>query len=137
MAAAKIAVVNDDTSYLQLMDELLTEEGYSVQRFHEAGGAYEGTRRQDPDAIILDIRMEHPESGWQLLELFKLDRCLTKKPIIVCSADVPALRERSAYLLSKGCTVLPKPFDLDDLLTLLRRLLSAPDEGSGASAEQE
>jgi CheY-like chemotaxis protein len=136
MAAARIAVVNDDSHFLQLMDELLTEEGYSVQRFHEADGAYEGVRRQDPDGIILDIRMEHQESGWQLLELYKLDPRLTRKPIIVCSADIPALRERSAYLESKGCAVLPKPFDLDDLLTLLRRLLCAPDEGSGASAER-
>jgi DNA-binding response OmpR family regulator len=135
MAAARTAVVNDDTHFLQLMDELLTEEGYSVQRFLEGGVVYDGIRRQEPDAIILDVRMEHPETGWQLLELFKLDPHLTRKPIIVCSADVSALRERSAYLESKGCAVLPKPFDLDDLLTLLRRLLRGPDEGTAESTQ--
>jgi DNA-binding response OmpR family regulator len=136
MVTASIAVVNDDTQFLQLMEELLTDEGYSVQRFQQAGDAYAGVRAQNPDAIILDIRMDHPESGWQLLELFKLDPLLTTKPIIVCSADIPALRERTEYLQSKGCAVLPKPFDLDDLSTLLRRLLGGPDEGTGTSAER-
>lgn len=123
---AAIAVVNDDTTFLQLMEDLLSGEGYCVARFYEAGGAYEGIRAQNPDAIILDIRMEHPESGWQLLELFKLDPLLTTKPIIICSADSRALEQRATYLRTKRCEVLPKPFDLDDLLSLLHRLLDPP-----------
>ncbi len=126
--ACSIAVVNDDTSFLQLMEDLLTDEGYNVRRFYEASMAYEGVRAQDPDVIILDIRMDHPESGWQLLELFTLDPALTAKPVIVCSADNRALEQRATYLRTKGCEVLPKPFDLDDLLSLLRRVLGAIPE---------
>lgn len=124
--AKRIAIINDDTAFLNLMHELLTDEGYEVQLFREANRAYEGVREMRPDAIVLDIRMESPATGWQVLELLKLDPVISATPVIVCSADVTALQERAAHLHSKGCEVLAKPFDLDDLLTMLRRLLQIP-----------
>jgi CheY-like chemotaxis protein len=121
-----IAVVNDDTVFLELMRELLDEEGYDAHCFNEGAHAYEKVRDLNPDAIVLDIRMEQPASGWQVLELLKLDPALTKKPIIVCSAAMNELQERATFLSSKGCMVLPKPFDLDDLLGLLQRSIGGP-----------
>ena len=121
--AKRIAVINDDTTFLTLLHDLLSEEGYETHLFHEGAAAYERVRELDPDAIVLDVRMESPETGWKVLELFKLDRVLTKRPIVVCSADLPQLQDRAVYLKSKGCEILPKPFDLDDLLSLLGRLI--------------
>jgi CheY-like chemotaxis protein len=115
----RVAVINDDTAFLELMDELLLEEGYEAHCYKEGVAAYEQVRELDPDVIILDIRMGNPESGWQVLALFKLDRVLSKKPIIVCSAAVSELQAHAPYLQSKGCLMLAKPFDLDELLGLL------------------
>lgn len=127
--AQRIAVINDDTVFLGLLHDLLTEEGYEVHLIKEANSAYQTARDLAPDAIVLDIRMENPASGWQLLELLKLDPTLANTPVIVCSADLAALQERSTHLQRKGCQVLAKPFDLDDLLTMLRQVLkTAPDE---------
>src|SRR5690348_2587139 len=109
--AKRIAVVNDDTIFLQLMHELLTEEGYESQLCKEGASAYQQVRAFNPDAIVLDIRMEQPHTGWQVLELFKLDPVLTATPIIVCSADPLQLQDRALYLQGKGCLILPKPFD--------------------------
>jgi DNA-binding response OmpR family regulator len=117
--ATRIAVINDDTAFLELMHELLLEEGYEAHCYKEGVAAYEQVRTLDPAAVILDIRMGSPETGWQVLELFKLDRVLSKKPIIVCSAAVSELQTHAPYLQSKGCMILAKPFDLDDLLGLL------------------
>lgn len=125
--ARRVVVINDDTTFLNLMRDLLSEEGYDVRSFNEGADAYEHVRDFDPAGIILDIRMERPETGWKVLELFKLDPHLSKKPIIVCSADLPSLQERAAYLKTKGCEILAKPFDLDDLLGLLRQLISGPE----------
>ena len=117
--ATRVAVINDDTAFLQLMYELLLEEGYEAHCYKEGAAAYEQVRELDPAVIILDIRMGSPETGWQVLELLKLDRALSKKPIIVCSAAVSELQAHAPYLQSKGCMILAKPFDLDDLLSLL------------------
>ncbi len=122
----QIAVINDDTAFLELMQALLSDEGYEAHILKEAGSAYQSARDLKPDAIVLDIRMESPETGWQLLEMFKLDPALSHTPIIVCSADLVALQARAAHLQSKGCNVLAKPFDLDDLLGMLRQLIGPP-----------
>lgn len=122
----RIAVINDDTVFLTLLHDLLSGEGYDTHLFQEGDAAYKKVRDLDPDAIVLDIRMESPASGWKVLELFKLDPVLTGKPIIVCSADLLQLQDRAVYLKSKGCEILPKPFDLDDLLALLHRLVGEP-----------
>ena len=119
----RVAVINDDTAFLELMEELLLEEGYEAHCYKEGVAAYEQVRELGPDVIILDIRMGSPETGWQVLELFKLDRVLSKKPIIVCSAAVSELQAHAPYLQSKGCMMLAKPFDLDDLLKLLAQVV--------------
>ena len=129
----RIAVINNDTAFLDLMRDLLTEEGYETHSFIQGVNDYTEVRALGPDAIILDIRLEDPEGGWNLLELFRLDPTLTRTPIIVCSADVRALQERTLYLQSQGCHVLPKPFDLDTLLGLLTQALG-PSSGNPPDA---
>ncbi len=125
--AKRIVAINDDTTFLNLLHDLLSEEGYDTRLCKEGTSSYPEVRELDPDAIILDIRMESPDEGWQMLEILKLDRVLTTKPIIVCSADIPGLQERSTLLKTKGCEILPKPFNLDDLLTLLEQLVGGPE----------
>jgi CheY-like chemotaxis protein len=126
--AKRIAVVNDDTAFLGLMCELLGDEGYEAYTIREAGNAYEQIKKTEPDAIVLDIRIEHPEGGWTVLELLKLDPALTHIPVIVCSADSRALEAGEERLEQHGCRVLPKPFNLDELLSLLLELTAQPAE---------
>lgn len=114
--AALIAVVNDDSDFLLLMCELLEDEGYEARQFKVLHDAYQGLREAKPDMIVLDIRMETPEGGWQLLELLRLDPETKETPVLVCSADAPFLRAKEAHLLAHGCDVLEKPFDLEELL---------------------
>lgn len=125
--AKRIVAIDDDTVFLNLLHDLLTEEGCDTHLCKEGTASYAEVKKLDPDAMILDIRMEHPDEGWQMLEILKLDPVLTTKPIIVCSADLPALQDRSTFLKGKHCEILPKPFNLDDLLTLLRQLVGGPE----------
>lgn len=135
---ARIAVINNDTAFLDLMRELLTEEGYETHAFIEGVGDYPAVRALTPDVIILDIRLEQPADGWTLLELLRLDPKLARTPIVVCSADERALQERTLYLrtlclLSQRCQVPPKPFDLDTMLALLKQVLG-PTAGNPPDA---
>ncbi len=116
MSRPLIAVVNDDTTFLQLMHDLLIDEGYEVFIEKEHGNAPAAIRKHRPDLIILDIRMDHPESGMQILEVIRLDPTTVNLPVIVCSADHRFLRDKEALLREKHCDILEKPFDLNDLL---------------------
>ena len=123
MTGQTIAVVNNDTDFLNLMDELLTLEGYRTIVCREGERAYALMKEVRPALIVLDIRLEHAESGWTILELLRLDPATTKIPVIVCSADTPFLREKAPALHQLHCDILEKPFDLDMLLEKIDRAL--------------
>ncbi|HEY8291255.1 MAG TPA: response regulator [Thermomicrobiales bacterium] len=116
MAKSLIAVVNDDTLFLELMHDLLTQEGYRTAIWNEGDTAYAMIKEHRPLLVILDIRMERPDTGWMVLELMRLDPATARIPVIICSADTARIREKEAYLREKGCDVLEKPFLLEDLL---------------------
>src|SRR3954452_11375221 len=121
----QIAVINDDTTYLQLMHDLLEdEEGYNVSICKEAERAYEFVKESRPDLVILDIRVGHEENGWTILELLTLDPDTRPIPVIVCSAAIHSLQEHDALLQQYDCEVLAKPFDLDVLLAKVNAALA-------------
>ena len=123
MARSLIAVVNDDAPFLELMEQLLEEEGYRILPINEGEQAYQKIKRQRPELVILDIRLGTPDTGWLVLETLRLDPTLRNIPVIICSADLRALLEREEYLRQMGCECLPKPFDLDQLLTKMEKIL--------------
>ena len=125
---ATIVVINDDTPFLELMEELLESEGYNVHVRKEWKDAYEFVKEREPDLVILDIILGHEERGWNILELLTLDPRTDRIPVIVCSAAVTSLQEHAHLLEKHGVRALPKPFDLNDLLRAVQEALagSAP-----------
>ena len=116
-SSARIVVVNDDTDFLSLMTDLLTDiGGYAVEVCREGNRAYQFVKDQAPDLVILDIRIDGQEAGWTILECLTLDPATRPIPLIVCSAAIRELRDHQEYLSQYGVDVLPKPFDLDHLL---------------------
>jgi CheY-like chemotaxis protein len=124
MAKPLIAVVNDDPTFLTLMEQVLEEEGYRVTLLHEAGDAYATIKRHQPELVILDLRIGTPDAGWKILEVLRLDPATTAIPIIICSADLPFLRTGAERLRRMRCECLPKPFDLEELTNLVSEMLN-------------
>ena len=128
---ARIALINDDTTFLGLMQELLESiEGHEVLVCKESDQAYEFVKQQQPDLVLLDIRMGHQETGWTILELLTLDPATRPIPLIVCSAAITELQAHEPLLRKFAIDVLPKPFDLDVLLEKVQAGLSGKVERS-------
>jgi CheY-like chemotaxis protein len=121
----RIAVVNDDTVFLEMMAAVLRERDWEVTIHREGSNAFEQLRDRQPDVIILDIRMDSPETGWTILELLTLDPRTSSIPVIVCSAAVNDLREREGLLVKYRISVLPKPFDVETLYAQVEEALAA------------
>lgn len=119
----RIAVVNDDTVFLDMMTKVLGEFGWDATTYKEADNAFEALKADLPDLIILDIRMGSPDTGWTLLEIFTLDRELSQIPVIVCSAALLDLRAHQDWLNENGIAVLPKPFNIEQLRQLVEQML--------------
>ena len=121
---ARIALINDDTTFLELMHDLLeTEEGYEVLICKESSNAHQFVKEQPPDMVLLDVRMDGEERGWRILELLTLDPETTSIPVVVCSAALSHLKDHEPLLRKYGVGVLPKPFDLDALVAKVRAAL--------------
>ena len=121
----KIAVINDDTAFLELMRDLLEYEAdYEVLICKEWDGAYQFVKDHTPDLIIQDIRIGGEEHGWTILNLLTLDPVTRPLPVIVCSAAIQSLHEHQEWLTQYGIRALPKPFDLDTLLAAIREMLA-------------
>jgi DNA-binding response OmpR family regulator len=118
-----IAVVDDDTVFLDLMHDLLTDEGYQITIHQSSSTIYHDLRNQQPNLIIQDICIGNEDNGWALLKLLKFDPTTTHIPIIVCSTDRNILEAKADYLQEHGIRPLEKPFHLADLLAAIKAVL--------------
>jgi DNA-binding response OmpR family regulator len=128
-----IAVIDDDPACREMLHDLLSEEGYAVHLFPNSATATRRLRDLAPVSIILDVRLETPTAGWALLADLRHDPVLHATPVLMCSADWSALQERASELGWQGCRFLAKPFDVDELLVLLRQLARGAPPASPAT----
>jgi DNA-binding NtrC family response regulator len=119
----RVLVVNDDTDFLRLMEQLLEDEGYRAETLKSTKGAIEHIKKVRPSLVVLDVRINNEEAGLLLLDLITLDPDTRSIPVVVASANLQALAGRQHELADKGIYVIAKPFDIDDLGALIRRAL--------------
>lgn len=123
-----ILVVNDDPAILSLFQDLLGEEGYTVtlDKFgRQTGELLESIRELKPDLMIMDFIIGHEDSGWQLLQVAKMDRETRDIPVIVCTGAVRQVTELSQHLDEMGVHVVIKPFDIDHLIEVIDKTWSS------------
>ncbi len=119
-----ILVVNDTQEILDLFRMILEDEGYRVTAL---GFAVEDLRKiidGAPDLVILDLVFDREYVGWQTLQKMKMHRDTEKIPVLVCTAEIRKAQEIQGYLTEKGVGLLLKPFDIDELIVQVTRLLS-------------
>jgi CheY-like chemotaxis protein len=126
LEAPLIAIVEDDDAVLGMIAECLKAEGYRTFSHRRGAGAYELIEHSRPDAVVLDIRLEHPRAGMAVLQRLRHDPATAVIPVLVCTADVPFTREWGRTLAEHRCAVVTKPFLIDDLLAALARLIDPP-----------
>ena len=123
----RISVVNDNPDFLELMQAILDEDaGYVVTVFDGEKTSIEEIAESDPDLVIVDLVLGGA-SGWEIVVLSRADERLASLPILVCSADVAALREKAEELERIGNVhILEKPFGIDEITDIVERLVGIP-----------
>lgn len=126
--AARILVVDDTLTLIDLLRDILSNEGHDVTTCLLAREAYPLARRLQPHLVILDIVM--PEvSGWDLLHLLRQDERLKRVPIVICTAWAEQAAARLLELREPDLWLLPKPFDPDDLIETVAEALERRERG--------
>lgn len=117
-AAARILVVEDESSILTALTLLLDMEGYRVA---EASNGQQGLERLAsfaPDLVITDYMMPYMD-GIEMLRRIRGDPKFRDLPAILISAALPADAELTG--LADAC--LSKPIGIDRLLAVVEQLL--------------
>jgi CheY-like chemotaxis protein len=125
----RIAVIDDDAIFVELMHDLLGNgEGYDVVSTSHWPLGVEFIKETRPDLVILDLMMGREQTGWAVLDLLQDDPETAAIPVILCSAAAPALTQCACRPDRRGrVEAVAKPFDVDDLLGVIERLLAADD----------
>ncbi|MDQ3691087.1 MAG: response regulator [Chloroflexota bacterium] len=126
----RISIINDNPQFLELMSAILDEDaGYGVALFNGEATTMTELAESAPDLVIVDLLLGGA-SGWEIVALSRADARLADVPIIICSADVMALRAREHELKQiGGVHVLAKPFGIDEITGLVKRLIGVPVTG--------
>jgi CheY-like chemotaxis protein len=119
--SAVVLVVDDDPEIRRIMRWLLEDEGWTVETASDGCDALDRATRARPALIVLDIGLPLL-SGEEVAERLR-DVYVDPPPIIVVSADGRA-GEKAARIGAASC--LLKPFDVDTLARLVRRILGDP-----------
>ena len=117
----KILVIDDDESFLNVIYDILTGEGYVVTTLSDSTLAEEYIEKYSPDLMIIDIFMPKV-TGFNLVENFKENEKYQKIPKVFLTC----LDDDIERMMAKACGVnryLTKPFDPEELVKHIRELL--------------
>jgi DNA-binding response OmpR family regulator len=124
MITKKILVVEDDADVRLGYSVLLRANGYDTCFAVDAVSAMSETRKKQPDLIVLDLGIPAGD-GFVVLDRLKTNAAFFGIPVVVVSArDVKANKERA--LKAGALAFVQKPWNDDELLTLIKHLLSQP-----------
>lgn len=126
-------IIDDDRSIRWVLERALEQENIQTTAFDRADAALKQLNRQSPDAILTDIRMP----GMDGLELLStLRQAHPDLPVIIMTAHSD-LESAVASYQGGAFEYLPKPFDVDDAVSLVQRaMLQAKEQQHSSGAEQ-
>jgi len=122
MPSGTILIADDDAAIRTVLSQALGRVGYDVRTTSNAATLWRWAAQGEGDLIFTDVIMPD-ENGFDLI--LRIKKVRPDIPIIVISAQNTLMTaitaaERGAY------EYLPKPFDLNEVVSLAARALSAP-----------
>ena len=123
-APARILLVDDDPMITELVVDMLGIEGYDVDTANNGLEALQKLERQRYDLIITDLHMPKLDGSGFYRELGR--RKLHSLKRIIFLTGTTGASDEHRFVQESGVPVLFKPFNVSDLIELVRRLLSAP-----------
>jgi two-component system nitrogen regulation response regulator GlnG len=111
----KVLIVDDDDSIRWIIERKITKDRYKVIACASYEEALRAARKNAPDLILSDYNLSQKEDGIDLAQAI-LKRTKKEIPVIIMSGHQECREEAKASRFE----YLPKPFDLNKLMLLIR-----------------
>ena len=123
-AQDKVWIIDDDRSIRWVLDKALSKEGIEISCFENGDAAVSRLNKTKPDVIITDIRMPGID-GLELLTNIREEH--PDLPVIIMTAHSD-LDSAVASYQGGAFEYLPKPFDIDEAVSLVKRAVTLSRE---------
>jgi len=120
----KVWIIDDDRSIRWVLDKALSKDGMEISSFENGDNILSKLNKSKPDVIITDIRMPGVD-GLELLSSIK--EAHPDLPVIIMTAHSD-LESAVASYQGGAFEYLPKPFDVDDAVSLVKRAIALSRE---------
>ncbi|MEH6628722.1 MAG: nitrogen regulation protein NR(I) [Motiliproteus sp.] len=117
---SNVWIVDDDRSIRWVLEKALEQEGIETRSFDNGDAALKALERGCPDTLISDIRMPGID-GFELLSSIQVQ--YPELPVIIMTAHSD-LDSAVASYQGGAFEYLPKPFDVDDAVSLVKRAVA-------------
>lgn len=114
----KLLVVDDDDAIRVMVTKILERVGFSVTPARDGQEAIEKLEGEEFDGMLLDLMMPRVD-GFGVIEYLKASAPEFLRRVVVMTAFTGAARDR----VDASCALLPKPFDVDELVGMVQASL--------------
>ncbi len=123
----RVLVVDDEKPIARLVQVNLEQAGYEVAVAHDGREALKKLDSFQPELLVLDIAMPYAD-GFEILEIIKSDPTSKDLPVVFLTAKSQEHDIFRGYQSGVDC-YLTKPFEPNDVVTVVRRIFQALDDG--------
>jgi CheY-like chemotaxis protein len=118
---SRILIIEDSKATSVVLKEVLESEGHTILLAGDGVAGIALVRREKPDLVLLDLLLPKL-NGYEVCNTIKRDNATRHIPVLIISTmDSPESVEKAKLCGAKD--FIRKPYDLDDLLREIRRLL--------------
>jgi CheY-like chemotaxis protein len=111
----RILVVEEDADIMMLIGEAFADTPWRVTPCRIDEHVLARLQDEQPDAVLLDTRLDGPCTGWELLHRIKDHPSTQHVPVIVCTGTIALVEEERSWLAAHEIPLLSKPFELQEL----------------------
>jgi CheY-like chemotaxis protein len=122
-ASSSVLVVDDEPQVVWMLKFSLEAEGYQTYSARDGRSALEELRLHHPQLMLLDIMMPVMD-GWSVLKEIQ-DLPVEDRPRVIVVSARASLRDRAKAVELGADAFVSKPFNVDDLLSVLHALAEA------------
>ena len=130
MANQSILVVDDEPGIRLYLKRLLGNAGFDVRTAADGNEAVTSLEAEPPDLVILDV-MVGGRDGYEICEIVKQDPAQAAIKVLMLSAKSRPIEIEKGMALGADA-YLTKPFSMDELRDMVRKLLEGTNGREGS-----
>jgi len=119
---AKVLLVDDELTMVQMVADLLREDGHEVFPFTNLNGALTGLTTHQPDLVVTDLYLDKTNAHG--LDIIKRARALIPPAVAICITGYGSIDTAVDAMKNGAFDYLEKPFKVDELRMAIQRALS-------------